>query len=342
MRKFLVIGCGSIGTRHIVNLLALGAGEIVAYDIRPDRRDAVRANHGIAVVDTLEEGWAANPDVAVIASDSNTHVELALQALRRGCHLFIEKPLSHSLDGVDRLVRTAAEAQRVVLVGCNLRFNPGLIHVKALIGAGAVGRVAAARAETGQYLPDWHPEQDYRTEYSASRERGGGVLLDSATHEIDYLRWMLGDVVRVSCFHGHLSHLRTDTEDTAAILLRFASGAIGEVHVDYVQRVFSRSLHVIGDEGTIRWDHDASEVRWYTAATQRWQRFENPPGWQRNQSFVDEMAHFVRCIAGEEQPAQDLVAAADLLAIALAAREGGDSAGIETHWQRDRRRASGG
>jgi predicted dehydrogenase len=233
--------------------------------------------------------------------------------------VFIEKPLSDRLEGVEQLLEAVRERNLVTLVGCNMRFHPGLMKVKDLLEEGAVGHVVAARVEAGQYLPDWHRLEDYRQGYSARRDLGGGVILD-AIHELDYIRWMLGEVETVVCFAGKLSRLEIETEDTAAILLRFASSAIGEVHLDYVQRAYSRTCHIIGDEGTIRWDYATGEVRWYSAATQEWRAFANPLGWEPNQMYLDEMRHFLRCLAGEEGSTLDVFQGTRVLETALAAR----------------------
>ena len=325
--RFLVIGCGSIGKRHISNLIALNAGAILAFDVREDRRREVESQFDVEAVDNLEDAWERNPYVALITAPTSMHVPLALQAAEHGCHLFIEKPLSDRLEGVDPLLEIVREQNLVTLVGCNMRFHPGLMTVKKLLEEGTVGRVVAARIEVGQYLPDWHPWEDYRQSYSARRDLGGGVILD-AIHEIDYIRWMLGEVEAVACFAGKLSHLEIETEDTAAILLRFVSGAIGEVHMDYVQRAYSRTCQIIGDEGTIRWDYTAGEVRWYSAAACEWQVFANPPGWKSNQMYLEEMRHFLRCLAGEEEPALDVFEGTEVLKVALAAKASAETGHI--------------
>ena len=201
-----------------------------------------------------------------------------------------------------------------------MRFHPGLVVVKRLLEQGVAGRVVAARVEVGNYLPDWHPYEDYRQGYSARSDLGGGILLD-AIHEIDYIRWLLGPVRSVACFFDKLSHLEIQTEDTAALLLRFTQGTIGEVHLDYVRRTYSRTSQIIGDEGTVCWDYSAGEVRVYRAASKAWETIANPSGWQPNQMYVDELAHFVRCLDGRETPTLDIFDAARVLDIVLAAKE---------------------
>jgi predicted dehydrogenase len=328
-RSFLVLGCGSIGQRHLGNLRAAGAGEILAFDVRADRVEQVRSRFGVAAFTDLDRAFERRPDVALVTAPTSLHVPLALRAAECGCHLFIEKPLSHSREGVEQLLSLVRRRGLVTLVGCNLRFHPGLRVVKRLLDDGAVGRVAAVRAEVGQYLADWHPYEDYRQGYSARRDLGGGVLLD-AIHEFDYTRWLLGPVRAVACFADQLSRLQIQTEDTAAVLLRFAGGALGELHLDYVQRAYSRTCQVIGDDGTIRWDYSAGEVRVYRAAAKSWEAIPNPAGWQPNQMYADELAHFLRCLDGQERPALDVFDAARVLDVTLAAKASAESGRVIT------------
>jgi predicted dehydrogenase len=318
-RRVLVIGCGSIGKRHIGNLLKLEAGEVLACDLRAERRAEVAERCGIETFANFPDALAREPQAVVVAVPPSLHVPVALEAAERGCHLFIEKPLAASMERVGDLIDIVKRRRLVALVGCNMRFHPGLVRVKELLDGAAVGAVLTARAAFGQYLPDWHPCEDYRVGYSARRDLGGGIILD-AIHEIDYLRWLAGEMQSVACFAGRLSSLEIETEDTAALLLRFAHGAIGEIHVDYVQRAYSRSAEIIGEQGTIRWDYTGRAVRSYSAADRRWRAFNDPDGWEPNDMYLDEMRHFLRCLDGAEAPALDLINAKRVLEIALAAK----------------------
>ncbi len=317
-RRILVVGCGSIGKRHIQNLLALGAAEVLAFDVREDRRREVESPD-VQTLATLEAAWARSPEAVVIAVPPSLHVPLALEAAHHGCHLFIEKPLADGVHEIRELLDVVRKRRLVTLVGCNMRFHPGLVRVKQLLDEGAVGRVVSARAAFGQYLPDWHPWEDYRKSYSARRDLGGGIILD-AIHELDYLRWLLGEIQSVACFAGKLSELDIETEDTAGLLLRFADGAIGEVHMDYIQRAYSRSCQIVGDEGTIEWDYVAGEVRWYSSADRRWCAIPDPAGWEPNRMYLEEMRHFLRCLDGNDEAALDVVEGKRVLDVALAAK----------------------
>jgi predicted dehydrogenase len=324
MFKFAVIGCGSIGRRHIQNLLKMGESTIVAYDVDMERRREVEQKFGICTVDQLDKCWDQAPDVAFITSPTSSHMVLAIEAARHGCHLFIEKPLSHNLSGIDELMKIVREQRLTSLIGCNMRFHPGLRTVQSLLKSDAIGRVIAARVEVGYYLPDWHPSEDYRKNYSARRDLGGGIILD-AIHELDYVRWLLGEIERVSCFADKVSRLEINTEDIAAILLRFRSGAIASVHLDYVQRAYSRSCQIIGEEGTIRWDFADQNVRWYTVSKREWQVCHLPTQWDVNDMYLAEMHHFLGCLSGKELPEVDVVEAAAVLRVAAAARESAET-----------------
>jgi predicted dehydrogenase len=316
----LVVGCGSIGTRHVKNLQQLGVVDITVFDKSDERMAAVVEEHDVTTADSVAEGLAADPTFVMVCVPTSYHVSVAQKAAEQGCHLFVEKPLSHTMEGVDELTETAAEAGLVTLVGCNLRFHPALQKIRSLLAEERIGTVTAARIESGSYLPEWHPDEDYRTMYSARRDLGGGVVLDHI-HEIDYARWLLGTVDTVSCFTGQHSHLEIETEDTAGMLLRFENGAIGQLHLDYVQREYSRGCQIIGDEGTIRWNWDSHEVRWYTAADETTHRHILSDDWTFDRTYVDEMRHFLECIESGGRTRCPLSEGKASLRVALAGKQ---------------------
>lgn len=318
--KFLVSGCGSIGKRHIRNLKALKAGQIIAHDVKIEQCREVEREYGIKAYSELEEALAEKPDVALICTPSSLHITPALRAAVNGCHLFIEKPLSHSLDGVAELIEIVNQKGLLTLVGCNMRFHPAMIIMKELLDKRVIGKVICIRVQAGQYLPDWHPGEDYRQGYSARKKLGGGVILDGI-HEIDYVRWFLGEASQVFCFSGKLSSLEIETEDTAEIFLNFKTGAIAEIHLDYIQRAYARSCQIIGEEGTILWDMNEGQVKCYSAANKEWQVFPQKPDYEINQMYVEEMRHFLLCLEGKVKPAQDISSAKKVLEIALAAKD---------------------
>ena len=319
--RFVVIGAGSIGLRHLKNLLALGHEVAEVLDPDPARLDEVRplVGGGCRLATDERDAFAGDADAAVIGSPTHRHLDQARAALRRGWHVFVEKPLAHTLEGTDALVEEAGRAGRTVLVGCNLRFLPSLVLVKRLVEEGRIGRPLAARAHCGYYLPFWRPGTDYREGYGARQATGGGIILDSI-HEFDYLAWLLGRPREVFAYASRVSSLEIDTEDTADVLLRFDYGAVANIHLDYLQRTYRRACDFIGEDGVIAWDYIAQSVTVYGKEDRRIEVFQESINTERNQMFVDEMRHFVRCIEAGEPPVLDAAGGRAILEVALAAK----------------------
>ena len=302
------------------NLLALGVRNVIGMDLRADRREEAEERLGVATVSSLEEAWTGQPDVAVIALPTSLHVPIAIEAASQGCHLFIEKPLGDRMEGTEELATIVKKNNLTSLVGCNIRYHHGPAIIKELIEKNAVGKVMSVGIDAGQYLPDWHPWEDYREMYSAKSSLGGGVILDGI-HEIDYARWMFGEVSEVYAQGGKLSSMEIDTEDSVNILMRMAAGFTVSIHMDYIQRRYWRTCKVIGEEGTIYWDISQGTVRLYTAASGQWESFDQPEDYNINQMYLDEMQHFFNCLDGRETSAMDIGEARRVLEITLAVKE---------------------
>lgn len=317
-RPTLVAGCGSIGQRHLKNLASLRVGPLFVYDPDARRAAAAAAAAGAQVVRRIEDAPALA--AAFVCAPPSCHVAVSHALLERDAHLFVEKPIADAMDGVEPLLADAARRGRHVMVGFNLRFHPMLQRMKRLLEEGAIGRPLGARIEFGQYLPDWHPWEDYRHGYSARRELGGGIVLD-AVHEIDYARWLLGEVMSISARLGRLGDLAIDVEDTAAMILTHASGALSEIHVDYLQRAYARTCKIIGTDGTLWWDWHARAVRLFQASTGAWETFAEPDGFAINQTYLDEIRLFLAVVDGRAETFTDGREGARVLAVALAAKD---------------------
>lgn len=322
--KLLVIGCGSIGRRHIRNLRRIGAAEILVHDAVPERLAAAEKEYGIRGYADLDAALETRPDGALICTPPNSHIALAEKALRSGAHLFIEKPLASDLAGVDRLLQQAAAGGRCILVGYNLRFHEGLRCLKRILDEGTVGRVYAARAEFSVRTPDYRP--DFGETYMARRALGGGVLLDHS-HEFDYLRWLLGEVRGVGCRASRLHPLGSDTEEMAEVTLEFETGAIAGVHLDVIGRPYSRGCKFIGEKGTLVWTYPERGVNMFSAQSGRWEWVGEGPGGEilDDAPYIAEMQHFLACIEGKESPLVDGPAGRRVLEIALAARRSAET-----------------
>jgi len=331
----LIVGLGSIGQRHMRNLRAvLGDGaEFLAYRVRGLTREitpdlSVRAGsnveetYGVRVFRDMDAALRERPDCAFVCNPSSLHLPAAMAAAQAGCHLFVEKPLSHSLEGIADLIAEVDRQGTVGYVACQLRFHPCLRRVRDLLEARAVGRMLAVRAQAGEYLPAWHAYEDYRGTYAARRDLGGGVIL-TQIHEMDYLYWLFGMPRRIVAMGGHLSGLEIDVEDVASILMEFApDGRTLPVHLqaDYIQRPGNRTCEIIGEAGRISMDLRAATVTRYEGRGEDAETF-SAGSFERNSMFLSEIRHFLACMRGEETPMVSLREGLQSLRMALAARE---------------------
>lgn len=330
--KFLIAGLGSIGRRHLRNLLALGEKDIILYRThRGTLPDTELADFQVET--NLAAALSHQPDAVIVSNPTALHLDVAIPAAEAGCHLFLEKPISHSLERIDELTRAVDSAGVHVFVGYQFRFHPGLRQVKRLLESGAIGQPVSVRAQWGEYLPGWHPWEDYRQGYSAWPDLGGGVIL-TLCHPLDYLRWLLGEVTHLWAFAGQLSKLEIQVEDSAEIGLRFASGMIGSVHLDYARRPPAHQLEIIGTDGTLQWQNEDGSVHLYQAsnpgqkqiAGSEWQVFPAPEGFERNAMFLEQMRHFVAVVHNEAAPLctlEDGVRALQLSMAAIASQREG-------------------
>lgn len=332
--KILVVGLGGIGQRHLRNLRTLlgPEAELSAFRVRglnhalTDKLDIepgveVAAKYGVHVFQTLEDALAAGPDAAFVCNPTSLHVPVALRLAQAGCHLFIEKPLSHSLEGVEELLAVAKAKGLITMVGYQLRFHPLLAKLHGWVKERRMGRIVAVRAEVGEYLPGWHRYEDYRQMYASRSELGGGVVL-SQIHEIDYLGWLFGWPSRVFAVGGHLSNLELDVEDVASLLMETrVDGRIIPIHLhlDYLQRPPSRTCQVIGDAGKAVMDLRASTATLYDDNGDV-AEMVSAPEFPRNQLFLDEASHFLQCIAKQANAISSDNEGLRSLRVALAAK----------------------
>lgn len=300
--KFLIAGLGSIGRRHFRNLISLGEKDIILLRTRkatlPDDELA-----GYPVETDLQEALKKHqPDAVIVSNPTAFHLDVAIPAAETGCAILLEKPISHSMERLDQLEKAVRKSGAKILVAFQFRFHPGLFRAKQLIETGEIGRIISAHVHFGEYLPAWHPWEDYRQGYAARADMGGGVVLTQC-HSLDYLPWLVGKVALVWGFTGKLGDLEVDVEDTAKIGLRFSSGALGSLHLDYNRQPPVHTFDIAGTKGTITWDLSDGATRIYRAERKDWEVYPLPAGWERNVMFMEQMKHFLAVVRGEAEPA---------------------------------------
>jgi predicted dehydrogenase len=332
----LFVGLGGIGQRHLRNLRTLLGDEVevLAYRVRREQQtlndslqvvpgESLEEKYRVEALSDLDRALDRQPDVVFITNPSSLHVPVALAAAERGCHLFIEKPLSHSLEQVAELTRVCDERKLVTCVAYQLRHHPGFLRLRELLAENAVGRVLSVRAEVGEYLPGFHPYEDYRRMYASQSALGGGVTL-SQIHEVDYLCALFGTPRRVFSMGGHVSNLEIDVDDVSLSLLEFPRADGGplfvELHQDFCQRPAQRSVTVIGERGRLCWSLSGRFLE-HVDETGQVREHRDYAQFQRNQAFLDELAGFFRCVISGEPCTPSLRDGTLSLQVALAQLE---------------------
>lgn len=324
--KVLIVGFGSIGQRHLENLRRIDAtAKVVIWHQHTDARDVPEkfqdADHRVY---SLEDALETRPDVALITNPASQHIKTGLDLAAYNISLFIEKPISNELDGVDELLELCRERSLILMVGYIFRFyHPLKVLRKALI-EGKIGRPLILRSEVGQYLPDWRPGKDYRQSVSARQDLGGGAVLE-LSHELDYARWLLGEVESVNAHLAQLGNLDIDVEDAAEIILQFRNRAVGSIHLDMIQRPATRMCSIIGTEGTLTWDGSSHRVQLFSVTSNSWQDLHPASSINPNKIYEDELRHFIDCFRGKTVPIVSGEDGKRALEIALAAKRSSQS-----------------
>ncbi|MDA1306145.1 MAG: Gfo/Idh/MocA family oxidoreductase [Acidobacteria bacterium] len=299
-----VIGAGSIGQRHVRGVARLrdelGVKAIRVYDPNEERRQAaVKLGTDITACDSVSDALTG-VEAVLICAPTSLHTQVMRELLDAGnFHVFMEKPLASDAAGWATLIEEQTRRGKVFGVGYLLRKHPVLNRLRGLLADGALGRVLHVRAESGFYLPYWHPHEDYRHFYMSSRTGGGGALLDTS-HEIDYLTWLFGKVDEVQGTVQTISDLEITSDDMVLATFRFRSGVVGQVHLDLLQFDESRYCKVIGTKAVVRADIKTNELHLWAEGDKEWTVEKFSVEW--DEVYGDEYRDFFRVCRGGEAP----------------------------------------
>jgi len=320
--RLLIVGLGSTGQRHLRNLLAMGYDDII---LCRTGRATLRCEllERFPVAHSIEKALTYDPIAAFVCTPTSAHLDAAGPFVRSGCHLFIEKPVSDRLTGCDEILNEAKEKRLTTMVGFQFRFHPVLIAIQNLLVSGDLGRIVSVHAHWGEYLPDWHPWEDYRDSYAAKKDLGGGAAL-TLCHPVDYLRWMIGEISEMTAMVSQMHVLSTDVDEAVQFSVRFQNGVIGSIYVDFVRRPPSHTLTIIAEGGTVVWDNTSGSAVIMPAGTKEY-CIEPPCGFERNSLFCLEIKHFIDCVQAAQQtrvPLEEGVRALELILKAVREEHG--------------------
>ena len=301
--RILIVGLGSAGTRHL--RLARKLFPDSQIKVLQHRTQSTIPQFSDGCFSTMVEAIQFAPQIAIIANPSTFHVEVAQELAQAEIHLLIEKPLSSSLEGVARLIETCKDRKSILMIGYNLRYSPSLQHFRKLLGEGIISSLLSVRCEVGQYLPSWRPESDYRQGVSAKKELGGGALLE-LSHEIDYMRWIFGEVEWVRAALSQQSKLEINVEDSAHLTVGFLPNTggrqlIGTLNLDLIRHDHTRICTVIGEKGTLRWNGLTGEVDLFEEGATSWKKlYSHKP--MPDETYKAELQDFVDSIEKKRIP----------------------------------------
>lgn len=339
--KILMIGLGSIGQRHLRNIKrVLGEeAEILAYRVRGLQRtfsDTMQIRDRVSLEEeyhirsfaSLTEALLEKPELAFITNPTNMHIPCAIQCAKAGCHLFLEKPVSDSLEGIDELQKAAQDAGIKIFVGYQNRFHPAICAVKEVLEAGSLGKILSVHSVVGERLTTMHTYEDYKETYMARKDMGGGVVTNQLVHEMDYLYYLFGKPVSVYALGGTIGNLGIDVEDNCDALFLMENGTervAVNVHADFYQSPPSRFIKVIGEKGQIQADlingtvtKTVSDVTEHIAFTE----------FVRNDMFVEELKLFLSSVSEGGKEAITLEDGIVSLKMAMAIKESMQTGGV--------------
>ena len=336
VRRVLITGLGSIGQRHARCLRQLygdsvelhayrsrGLKHVINDNLTIDANKSPTKHFDIIEHNDLDKALSVGMNAVFITNPPNLHIETALKAVKAGSNVFIEKPLSHSLDRINELILLVEKTKVVCMVGHQLRYHPITKRIKNIISNGEIGRITSAEFVFGEYLPGMHPYEDYRISHAAFEQRGGGSIL-SLNHDIDIACYLFGCPKRLFCLGGHYSNLEIDAEDTAHILMemKMERNPIG-VHIllDFIQRPTRREWIITGDSGSIRADLTKNTLNINTYNGKHKTIKENFSNFSRNDMFLSEIRDFFNSIENKKPSPLGLKEAYEILKVAIEAKK---------------------
>lgn len=254
--KILVVGGGSIGRRHIRNLKSLFNHEIIV--LKREYSNAFEKEFNVKVITSFNDPIIQEIDCLFVATPTSLHNESLTLANANKLHVFMEKPLIHNKTGKEKSISIWKNTESVFFIGYMLRFHPIILKIYSLLNSQILGSVYSARFEFGSYLPNWHPEEDYKLSYAAKENLGGGVI-NTITHEIDLIQYFFGMPNEVSCMTLNKGMLGIDVEEQCEAILKY-NDKIVSLHLDFLQKKYERNIKILCENGVISWSWSLNEL----------------------------------------------------------------------------------
>jgi len=291
----LVVGCGSIGKRHARLLAERDDVQVWLCDVLEEHLQAAKQIVPEArAFQDLDDALAEGPDAVFVCTPDVFHRPMAVSALEAGCDVFCEKPLADSLEGAEAIRAAAEAAPGMLQVGYALRYHPGMRKLKDMVTSGQLGNIVGGRAIVGSYYTLMCATTPHYLE-------AANALVFCYTHQIDYLRFFFGEVMRVSAEADTLGDLDMMPEPNVfSILLKYRSGAIGEIHLDFIQHPERHTVELIGDRKTAVLNIEIGQLHLFDRDKEGYQVI--PVTVARDEVYRTQIAGFLESARGDRVP----------------------------------------
>lgn len=288
--KILICGSGSIATRHYKNLLSLGYKDIIFYKSTKFFRSSKLKKKLIFY--NLKDALNEKPDVAFICNITSMHVTTAIECAKKNCHLFIEKPISNNLRNIQNLKKIIRKNNLFLFVAYMIRFHPLIKKIKALIENKKKTKIFYATSIWGEYLPGWHPKENYKKSYASNKNLGGGVRL-TLSHDLDLMCYLFGKIESMKRLDKYNSNLKINVDVGSTYLIKFKSGVDCTIHINYLSNPPIRDLKILGENIQIFFDYYKSKLKIIEKKKEKILKIKN---FKRNDMFIEELKYFFKCL----------------------------------------------
>jgi spore coat polysaccharide biosynthesis protein SpsF len=296
VKTALIIGAGSIGQRHILNLKKIGINHITALRSKKGHFQNLPKTLGVNEVFNWEEVLNMKPDIAIISNPTSFHLDSALKISKIVKGIFIEKPLSNSLAGCNQLIDILNANKIISFVGHNLMFHPIIRKIIDFYNENDVGETINFQCQVGQWLPDWHPYEDFTKAYYARKDLGGGVAL-TLIHEIHLALELAGLPTSIFGEISENNELNLDVDVCSDLMIKHKSGAVSQIHLDFLQKSAHRSGLLTFEKAWLAYDFNKMELTAQRINEEPYELFKNSD-YDSNNMYLDQLREFV-CMVEE-------------------------------------------
>jgi predicted dehydrogenase len=305
--KILICGLGSIGLRHTKNLLKLGYEDILLFT---SRKVIEKRLKNLKKFNSLANALQEKPNLVLVCNSTHLHEDIIITCLKKNINIFIEKPVGFNkkkLEKISELIKKKPNINN--MVGYMMRFHPAIIRIKQLLKSNEIGEVFHFSSCWGEYLPNWHKNENYRNSYASNKSMGGGVSL-TLSHDLDLSFYLFDKIKKVEIIKNNINSLKINAESSVDFLVSFKKNINGFIHLDYLQKKPVRNLIITGTEGSIEFNYYKNKIQINKNNKQKKILFKQ---FKRNHLFINEMKYVLESIKSKKKMRPNIVESINLL-----------------------------